>query len=228
MKRIYNALLAAGIGMVILLSAAGCKQLDVVGNGAKTSFGAVLNILPGKIGVDKTTGGWSLPAPDGSAAFVWVPDFSTGAVYDVMIVFDIQPFLDAGLIRDRLPASFTVIDGKIIAGAKLGNETASYSGEPTPLASFERIVDLKRSSIGYHAALDHYGVDLTGGFMFEWAKDMKTNDKDIVFVLNPEPFIAAGADPDKIDGWVFTKVPTMDSNGRNIEVEKILKPFNLL
>lgn len=47
-----------------------------------------------------------------------------------------------------------------------------------------KIVEKSRDSIGYHAALDHYGIDLENGNMFEWAKDISTNDKDIVFVLN--------------------------------------------
>jgi hypothetical protein len=64
--------------------------------------------------------------------------------------------------------------------------------------------------------------------MFEWAKDMSTNDKDIVFVLNPEPFIKAGVDPNKIEGWAFAKVTVDDANGKPIEVDKILKPFNIL
>ncbi|GHT79213.1 hypothetical protein FACS1894130_07320 [Spirochaetia bacterium] len=211
-----------------MLLSVSCKQLDVIGKGAKTSFGEVLTARSGTLGVDELTGGWTLPAPDGSAVFVWVPDFGTGALYDVMLVFDIQPFLDAGLNVNHLHDNITINGDKIMVGTKLGGEKAAYTGAPTPLSSFEQIVDRNRGSIGYHIALDHYGVDLTDGFMFEWAKDMKTNDKDMVFVLNPEPFIAAGADPAKIDGWVFTTVPTMDKNGRKIEVEKILKPVNLL
>ena len=57
---------------------------------------------------------------------------------------------------------------------------------------------------------------------------MKTNDKDIVFVLNPEPFIAAGTDPNRIEGWLFTKVTVDDKNGRPVLVDKLLKPFDLL
>ena len=63
--------------------------------------------------------------------------------------------------------------------------------------------------------------------MFEWAKDMASNDKDIVFVLNPEPFIAAGVDPSKIDGWIFAKVETKDESGKTVFVDKLLKAFNL-
>jgi hypothetical protein len=57
---------------------------------------------------------------------------------------------------------------------------------------------------------------------------MAANDKDIVFVLNPEPFINAGLDPARIDGWVFAKVTVDDANGKPVEVDKILKPFDLM
>ncbi|MDR3325447.1 MAG: hypothetical protein LBS82_05645, partial [Spirochaetaceae bacterium] len=67
-----------------------------------------------------------------------------------------------------------------------------------------------------------------GGNLFEWAKDMSVNDKDIVFVLNPEPFIAAGTDPNAIDGWAFAPVTVDDENGKPVVVDKLLKPFNLL
>ena len=48
---------------------------------------------------------------------------------------------------------------------------------------------------------------------------MDKNDKDIVFVLNPQPFIKAGVDPNKIDGWIYAKVG---------EDYKLLKPFDLV
>lgn len=56
---------------------------------------------------------------------------------------------------------------------------------------------------------------------------MDKNDKDMVFALNPEVFIQAGVDPQKVEGWVFAKVETMDMNGKDKEVDKFLKPFDL-
>jgi hypothetical protein len=144
-----------------------------------------------------------------------------------MLEFNAGPFITAGLDPAKLPDTIAVYDGKIMLGTKLGEEVLKYSGEVTPLASYEQIVKLKRTAIGYHGALDHYGVNLSGGNLFEWAKDMATNDKDIVFVLNPEPFIKAGVDPNKIEGWAFAKVTVDDENGKPIEVDKILKPFDL-
>jgi hypothetical protein len=55
---------------------------------------------------------------------------------------------------------------------------------------------------------------------------MAANDKDIVFVLNPDPWIAAGVDPNAVDGWAFAKV-MVDVEGKPAEVDKILKPFDL-
>jgi hypothetical protein len=76
-------------------------------------------------------------------------------------------------------------------------------------------------------AMDHYGVNLGGGNLFEWAKDLAANDKDIVFVLDPAPLIAAGADPARVAGWTFAKVTVDDENGKPLEVDKLLKPFDL-
>ena len=114
----------------------------------------------------------------------------------------------------------------IIVGAKLGSDELKYDGAPTPLAAYERLVDRYPGRIGYHIALDHYGVDLGGGNMFEWARDLDKNDKDIVFVLDPQPLITAGVKPEAVAGWVFAKVPVM-SGGKNVEVDKFLKPFDL-
>jgi hypothetical protein len=42
------------------------------------------------------------------------------------------------------------------------------------------------------------------------------------FVLNPEPLIAAGVDPEKAEGWIYARVPADDG-----DVWKFLKVFDL-
>ncbi|MDR2445711.1 MAG: hypothetical protein LBD58_00235 [Treponema sp.] len=217
----------AGLFALSILAAVSCGKLDVVGTDSVKSFDKVLNQIPQSVASDEKNGGWSLTAPDGGVRFIWGKNYAESPLYDVMIEFGDAPFIDAGLDPDKLPENFARYDGKIMVGAKLGQEQLRYQGEATPLASYEQIVKLKRSVIGYHMAMDHYGVNLGGGNLFEWAKDMDANDKDIVFVLNPDPFIAAGADPARIEGWVFATVAVDDANGKPIEVDKILKPFNL-
>ncbi|MDR2006163.1 MAG: hypothetical protein LBP78_02825 [Acidaminococcales bacterium] len=229
MKNMIKKSLPVAALLLITLFAAACgqlNQLDVVGKNSIASFGDVLKTIPDKITPDGMNGGWSLAAPDGQARFVWSSDFSKSPMHDAMIELDARPFVAAGLDAAKLPESILFHDDKIMVGTKLGGGKPKYQGEPTPLASYEQIVALKRDAIGYHAALDHYGVDLGGGNLFEWAKDMSKNDKDIVFVLNPEPFIKAGVDVRKVDGWLFGKVP-VDVDGKPAEVDKLLKPFNL-
>ncbi len=177
---------------------------------------------------DKANGGWSISAPDSNVRFIWSKNFAESPLYDVMLEINAEPFIAAGLEPSRLPDNFIFKDGMLTVGAKLGNERLSYQGEATPLASYEQIVKLKRGSIGYHGQLDHYGVSLGNGNMFEWAKNLSVNDKDIVFVLGPEPFIKAGVNPNSIEGWLYAQVTVDDENGKPIQVYKFLKPFNLL
>ncbi|WP_062428460.1 hypothetical protein [Treponema endosymbiont of Eucomonympha sp.] len=210
-------------GLAAALAGAACGRLDVVGAGSKAAFGAVLDALPAA--ADGETGGWALSAPDGSAAFIWQPALGA-ARYDALLAFDAAPFLAAGLDAARLPANIAVSGGRLLAGDSFGVDSHGQ-GEATPLSSYERILKLKRERIGYHTALDHYNVDVGGGNLFEWAKDMSANDKDIVFALNPAPFREAGVDPNRVEGWVFAKVPAEDANGRRIQVDKLLKAFDL-
>ncbi|MDR0644473.1 MAG: hypothetical protein LBG05_06125 [Treponema sp.] len=226
MKR-TKQIIWAGFFALLSLAVVSCGKLDVVGTESVKSFNAILDKAPQEISTDEMTGGWALFSPDRTTKFIWSKNYAESPLHDVMIVFEAQPFINAGLDTDKLPENFTVFEGMIMVGTKLGQEVLKYTGEVTPLASYEQIVKLKRNVIGYHMALDHYGVNLGDGNLFEWAKDMGTNDKDIVFVLNPDPFIAAGVDPSKIEGWVFAKVTVDDANGKPVEVDKILKPFNL-
>lgn len=204
---------------------AGCtSQLDVVADKSISSFESVINELP--IEADSEDSSWILTAPDNSAKFLWSKDFSSTTDYDVKLELDSQPFINAGLDISKLPEG-AIYGDKIILGTDLSDEKLTYNGEATPLDSYNKIVEKSRDNIGYHAALDHYGIDLENGNMFEWAKDISANDKDIVFVLNPQMFIDAGVNPQEVEGWVFAKVETMDKDGKKIEVDKFLKPFDL-
>ncbi|GMO29816.1 MAG: hypothetical protein Pg6A_18340 [Termitinemataceae bacterium] len=221
--RITGAIHAA----LFVLAAASCGKLDVVGTESVKSFDKLLQSSGQLVSADEMNGGWSLAAPDGSARFIWSRNYAESPAHDVMLELDAAPFMAAGLNPEKLPENFSFYEGMLMVGTKLGNEQLKYSGDITPLASYEQIVKLKRSAVGYHAELDHYGVNLGDGNLFEWARDMATNSKDIVFVLNPEPFISAGVDPLRIEGWSFGKVTVDDANGKPIQVEKILKSFDL-
>jgi hypothetical protein len=138
--------------------------------------------------------------------------------------------LDAGLDVTKLDASIFSINAetnKLLVIGNLGDEAVSVDATKSMTTAVEGVVKDYRDSVGFHAKLDHYGIAMGNGNMFEWASDMATNDKDIVFVLNPEPFINAGADPAKIAGWAYAEVEVMDENDKPILVYKLLKPFDL-
>ncbi len=221
-----NKLVLVTLAVVAMGIFAGCQKTDIIADVSKSSFKEVLNTASDSVEKDDMNGGWSLSAPDDSARFIWSEDYSKSPIHDVMIEFDAAPFIAAGLDVSKLPDGI-VIDDKIMLGTKLGTDKPAYNGESTPEVAFNQIVTLSRDSIGYHQQLDHYGVDLSEGNMFEWAKDMSKNDKDIVFVVNPEQFIEAGVDTENVEGWVYASVTMMDDNGKKIEKMKFLKPFDL-
>jgi hypothetical protein len=241
-KKKIIVLLCVGTATALALSACSAKSLDVVGQTSVTAFDAILKAIPDKVQADNLNVGWALSAPDDSVRFIWSEDYSSAPLHDVMLAFDAQPFLDAGLDPDKLPENYAFYEGEttggmggkmLMVGTKLGNDKPSYNGDATALKAYEQIVGKYRDAINYHTSLDHYGVLLGDGNLFEWAKDMKTNaydnsaqDKDIVFVLNPEPLAAAGVALDNVEGWAYAQVP-IDVNGKTEQVRKLLKPFDL-
>ena len=225
MKQIVKRTMILGaLSAISLLAFTACAQTDVIAKVSITSFDTVLKLSD--VTTDEMYGGWSLNAPDNTARFIFSSDFKTSAPHDVMMETDAQPFIDAGLDTSKLPAGMFV-DDKIMVGQELGDKAFSDSAKATALASYQELIKLNRNTLGYHEKLDHYGIDLGNGNKFEWAKDLSTNDKDIVYVLDPKMFIDAGVDPAKVTGWVFAKVEVKDAAGKPISVDKFLKPFDL-
>lgn len=211
---------------IALLGLTACNKLDVIGNKSVESFEELINAANGLIKQDTEFGAWSLEAPDGKARFLWSRDFSKTTDYDILLEVDAYPFIAAGLDSDKLPEGMLAGD-KLILGTELGTTALSYEGEESATEAYKQIVNLYRSNITYHSAMDHFGVDMGNGNMFEFAKDMSENDKDIVFVLNPQMLVDAGVDPDKVEGWTFAKVETIDMKGKMVELDKFLKAYDL-
>jgi hypothetical protein len=220
-------LIVAAVAMVLVFTFTACQKTDVVGNVSKTSFEALITKSADKVATDEANNSWALTSPGGER-FLWSKDLA--GTPDAAIEFDATPFINAGLDTAKLPAeifSYDQASNKIKVATELGSPKAAAKADATAIDSFKQLVDTKREAIGYHAKLDHYGVALGNGNMFEWAKDMSTNDKDIVFVLNPKPFIDAGVDTAKLTDWVFAQVPVVDENNKEILVDKYLKPYEL-
>lgn len=221
MKR--KKILFMGMFVFLAMAISACASTDVIGKFAKSSFQTLVEENKNMVFFDDKWQSWSIASPDGEK-FLWSRDFSATNP-DVALEINGKPFIDAGLDVSKLPKEqykYDAVSGKLYILSEISEEKFNYSGEPTPSASFRLIVDKNRNSIGYHVKLDHYGIKIGDGHKFEWAKDMTKNDKDIVFILNPQPLIEAGVDPMKVTGWIFTKIEDMDK-----ELDVFLKPFNL-
>ncbi len=231
-------LAVAGISLAAI-SLAGCGATDVVAKFANESFGAVIAASGPGVTWSESDYAWSLASPDGDQLLLSA-DFSRNNAAgspadldkpDAEFVFDASPFLAAGLDVAKLPPAdgirYELEDGMFMIHFELSSDAFAPEAKKTIGSTFADIVKYQRARIGYHEKLDHYGIKLGNGNMFEWAKDMATNDKDIVFVLNPEPLVTAGLDPAMVAGWVFAKVETRDDAGKTIFVDKLLRPFNL-
>lgn len=220
-------LIMTTIAVLLAFSFTACQQTDVIGKTAKTTFGTLVDKLGSNVASDNENNIWTLTSPGGER-FIWGKDL--GDMPDVAIEFDAAPFINAGLDVSMLPTDIYLYDqakNKIIITRDLGKPQNAPKANATPAEGFAQIVDTNREAIGYHAKLDHYNIALGNGNMFEWAKDMSKNDKDMVFVLNPKPFIDAGVDPAKVTGWVFAKVEVLDQNNKPIQVDKFLKPYDI-
>ncbi len=220
MKKVWMILLS----LALLLSLPGCAQLDVIGNQAVRSFEAVLAALPGQVAFDEAAGGFSLAAPDGSARLLWGMRATAETPYHMMMELDAEPFVAAGLDVASLPEGMA-LGGKLRVGVRLGDEEPAFSTDTPPMEAFRLIREKYRDRINYHAEMDHFGLLLGQGNLFEWAKDLETNDKDIVFALDPQLLMEAGVAPEKVEGWVYAKVKVEAASGQMVEVYKFLKPF---
>ena len=180
------------------------------------SFEALSQSIEWKSEGDKFT----LVAPDQSVSLAINQSFASEN--DVVMSVDAAPFVAAGLDVSKLPEGLFV-DGRL-------NYVTSIEGTTTytnVTEAFADILSIQADLVGYHAALDHYGLSLQDGNVFEWAADVNTNDKDIVFVLNPQTLIDAGTNVEAVEAWIFAEVEIMQADGTMKMVPKLLKPFDL-
>lgn len=213
MKRTLVAALAAA-------ALAACGGMDLVAVKAVETFTTLTVEAPL---ADQGTA-WVQTGPGGET-FAITKDFSGPG--DYILAVDAGPFIAAGLDPSRLPAGYAVdpADGRLVLSFDAG--AAPIGDGKTPADVLRGILAAYRPTVGYHEELDHYGILIGPGVMVEWARDLAANDKDLVYVLNPEPLVAAGVDPARISGWVFGQVTVKEPDGTRVKKDKFLRPYNL-
>lgn len=204
--------------------AVSCGSTDVVAKYAARSFGTAAGALgspsPGEYRVLASPGGEELRL-----------SADPGSPPRAVLSLDAAPFLEAGLDGARLPSgpdlSWTVEGGRLTGRFNLGASPLGGKPDGSPADHMAALAASARDRIGYHAQLGHYGLSLGGGNLVEWAAEPAKNDKDWVLILDPAFLAAAGADPSRVRGWTLAKVPVDGPDGKMVEVEKLLLPYDL-
>ncbi len=223
-----KGVVAAIAGILILLTFLGLQfggALDVVAREGKISFGEVAGLYPSDISKDAVKG-FRLNSRLGDLfGLRYIPtmegDFATTGMEGFMEV-DGKEFLRAGLDPERLMSkvvSYSPENGTLLIRRTLKDIPRKdfRKGTASDMTGLMKLVlDSNRKVLGYHMDLEHFGFNFGEGFTFEWAKDEEKNDKDLVWVLNAEPLIAAGLNVDSLETWIFLK----DKN-------KLIRAFDL-
>ena len=209
--------------VAILLTLVGCQETDVVVAGGVKSFTEFVAVeeLNATLTVDNYH---QFNAPSGDFFALSTSPQTTNK--DIYASIDVNPFVNAGLNTDALPDGYEVIEDRLIIYSDFTNEQYSQKN-PSAVDVLKGLIKANRQRFGYHDAMDHFGIELGNGNMIEWAADLSTNDKDLVFVVEPSILVAAGLNPEAVEGWVYADVTVMDAQGNKSTVKKLLKPFDL-
>ncbi len=186
------------LALALILSA--CSPLNAEQRDAVRAFGDLLSVLPPEGDGRDDSGLWRITAPDGSAWFEWDNQ-------GVMMGVEMGPLTEAGL-SDRAPLIFFAPAFNML----------NLDVQPTPLRQFEKDAAYFRDRIGYAFSVDRYYIDIDGlGNRIEFARDINTNDKDIVFVISVAALIQEDADALKnAEGWEYDQA-----------AGRLVKAFNL-
>jgi hypothetical protein len=193
----------------LLILIAGCTSTDVVKREAQSSFEEILAVDSVESSV--MDGFAHIIITDGYHFDLSLNPQSTDE--DVIMAVMAMPFLDAGLDITKLPSNMRIKDDMLLITFEEIKGSMTYDAK----GQMNSLLTNNRTLLGYHAELDHFGIAL-GDHKFEWAKNMATNDKDVVFILSAEVLRLAGVNVEAVDGWLFTTMDGMDL---------LLKPIDL-
>lgn len=206
-----NKILLLTMATLLISTLSACQATDVIANYGIKSFEQIVTTAPENV-VEEDIG-YTIYSPNKTESFTFGEK--------LYLEFDVTPFTSAGLETSKLNGEFSIKGDKLIVASdgKGVNETDVN-------VAFEKLIRDNRDRLEYHTDHDIYELMLGNGNAFRWAKDITTNERDVVFVLNPAPFIDAGLDPASLDGWRFAKVKLME-NGKTVEVDRLLRVYNI-
>lgn len=219
------ALLVTAVFIVLIIGRA-AGNLDVVGRQSTLAFERLVGKATNLI--SKQENGWRLSAPDGSAQLD-LRETASETGPEAYLSIDLAPFTAAGMDAAKLSPHYEVLENRLLLGMQVEKEYAANN----PLEAYNILLSHHRAHIGYDTGMDHFHIEFGHGNMFEWAKNLETHsgtgkaqEMDMVFVLDPEPLVQAGLNPNNVEGWQYKKV-TMGGHGKTMEAWKLLKAIDI-
>ncbi|MDO9508488.1 MAG: hypothetical protein Q7I97_03960 [Thermovirgaceae bacterium] len=195
MRKIFPILVLMALPLVWIASG----KADVVKKFGSVSFAEMM--ANPRSGASVSDGLVSVTGPDGQVFLLW----ESGTAF----LIPAGPFLEAGLDTSKLPGNI-IFDAA--AGTLLIGDAPVRGGDNALGEIFNSFLKTKRPALGYHGAMDHFGLDVGGEGKFEWAIRPEKNDKDVVFILDPRPLERAGLRPLEVKGWALLDLDvTMNS-----------------
>ena len=211
---------------ILFLTLASCQGLDVIGNDSISAFEEMLNYYENNISYNSNYNTFELVSPDNSTILGWCADYSVGYQNGLIISVDASVFLKAGLNESKLPDNIIIDDDRLIFGVNYNFVQISSTELQMPLQAYKLILGENRYNLSFHSMGDHFSLKVGEGNSFEWAKDMLSNESDIVFMLDPQILTNADADITKIQGWELRTI-SVHSRMTMIQTEKLVKSFNI-
>jgi hypothetical protein len=201
MKKDVLFVVALLVGLVLL---GGC---DFGEREAIKSFEAILNALP----AEDRDGWYQITSPDGGAKFAWI---NSGAALSI----DAEPFLAAGLntakLEEGVPESTyvaeTIFYEKDLRFTLPGWDMLNRNVKDSALEQFKADIPhykVVETDDAYQIGFPDNYTNRPDAAMFAWARDVTTSERDLVFTINAEMLIAAGVEPENVDGWELVTHP---------------------
>ncbi|NTV89258.1 MAG: hypothetical protein HGA22_02675 [Clostridiales bacterium] len=217
--KLKSLICAATLASLSALLISGCSGTDVVLKYSPGSINNIIGAYPSLVTDSTATDHYYRLSVDNNTTLLVSNDYKATGSGDILIETPLKPFTDAGLEVSKLVDGYNVKGDMFYLTADYGDGTGTKASFSDSL--FDSVIS-DRTMLTYHQKLDHYGIKLLKG-KFEYAKDYKTNSKDIVFVIKAQPLADLGVNVNNIDGWTFTTV--QDNDGTEVEV--LLKAYDL-
>jgi hypothetical protein len=126
---------------------------------------------------------------------------------------DLKPFVESGMnfkefeeLLQQSGLGYSLIAN--IHGSGMVDFSGSFTtfdANGTEKEAFNNFLYAQKRNIKYNITTDSFQLKVDSVCSIEWARNIDTNKKDLLFILKPDMFISAGTNPENVSGWTYEK-----------------------